>query len=208
MSDGNIQIHIYAQHGRISGDAALSPLLPGRAARELREDESPFAGLSAFQESDAARFFGRASDIARLMGRLRNQPLVVVAGPSGAGKSSFVRAGVIPALKRSGERWEAFILRPGRRPLADVLTQVADTLAESAPGSVPMTSAPAGKRVRAGDTHRTAGDAKKPARPRGARAKGRQRSEMISAKPPKKTTDSAASESRSSRFAASFLPAS
>src|SRR5262249_29158183 len=68
-------------------------------------------------------------------GRLRNQPLVLVAGPSGAGKSSFVRAGLIPALKRSGEPWEAFIQRPGRRPsaaLADVLAQVAS---ESTPSS-------------------------------------------------------------------------
>src|SRR5262249_36226208 len=33
------------------------------------------------------------------------------------------------ALKRSGERWEAFVLRPGRRPLAalaDVLAQIPD----------------------------------------------------------------------------------
>src|SRR5262249_50028229 len=38
-------------------------------------------------------------------------------------------AGVIPALKRSGERWETFILRPGRRPLnaiAELLSQVSD----------------------------------------------------------------------------------
>ncbi|HZF49819.1 MAG TPA: protein kinase [Polyangiaceae bacterium] len=90
---------------------------------------APFAGLSAFQEADAARFFGRDRDIAAVLGRLRNQQLVVVAGPSGAGKSSFVRAGLIPALKRSGDRWEAFVLRPGRRPLAalaDVLVQVTD----------------------------------------------------------------------------------
>src|SRR5262249_32562567 len=52
-----------------------------------------------------------------------------VTGPSGAGKSSFVRAGVIPALKRSGALWETFIVRPGRRPLAalaDVLAQVSE----------------------------------------------------------------------------------
>ena len=38
--------------------------------------------------------------------RLREQPLVGVVGPSGVGKSSFVRAGVMPALKASGEPWE------------------------------------------------------------------------------------------------------
>ena len=95
----------------------------------LPKADNPFAGLSAFQETDAARFFGRDRDTASVLGRLRHQQLIVVAGPSGAGKSSFVRAGLIPALKRSEERWEAFILRPGHKPLAalaDVLTQVGE----------------------------------------------------------------------------------
>jgi WD40 repeat protein len=111
--------------------AALEGLARGRRAGELGEDESPFAGLAAFQEADAERYVGRDREIAGVTGRLRNQPLVVVAGPSGAGKSSFVRAGVIPALKRSGERWEAFIVRPGRRPLA----QLADLLAQLGPAA-------------------------------------------------------------------------
>ncbi|HVK68573.1 MAG TPA: protein kinase [Polyangium sp.] len=110
--------------------AALEALLPGKKPLSLREDESPFAGLTAFQEADAARFFGRDRDIAAVTRWLGSQPLVAVAGPSGAGKSSFVRAGVIPALKRSGDGWEAFLLRPGRQPLSalvDVLVQVAET---------------------------------------------------------------------------------
>ncbi|WP_437297808.1 nSTAND1 domain-containing NTPase [Sorangium sp. So ce426] len=114
--------------------AELEALLPGRRALQLGEDESPFAGLSAFQEADAARFFGRDRDIAAMTKRVRSQPLLVIAGPSGAGKSSFVRAGVIPALKGAEGHWEAFILRPGLRPLsalADVLVQVAE--AESTP---------------------------------------------------------------------------
>ncbi|XXT14640.1 protein kinase [Sorangium sp. So ce429] len=114
----------------------LEALLPSRKPLQLGEDESPFAGLSAFQEADAARFFGRDRDIAAIAARLRNQPLLAVAGPSGAGKSSLVRAGVIPALKHASEdRWEAFILRPGRRPLfalADVLLQVAETASTTA----------------------------------------------------------------------------
>src|SRR6185503_5785246 len=43
---------------------ALEPLLPGRYARPLRSDESPYAGLKSFQESDAHRFFGRTRDVA------------------------------------------------------------------------------------------------------------------------------------------------
>ncbi|MBL8972313.1 MAG: protein kinase, partial [Myxococcales bacterium] len=94
-------------------------------------EHNPFAGLSAFQEAGSGHFFGRERDTAAVVGRLRQHQLVVVAGPSGAGKSSLVRAGVIPALKRAGGRWEAFIVRPGRRPLA----ALADVVAALAPGA-------------------------------------------------------------------------
>ncbi|XXT20322.1 protein kinase [Sorangium sp. So ce429] len=123
----------------------LDTLVPSRRTLRLGEDESPFAGLSAFQEADAARFFGRDRDITALKARGRSQQLLAIAGPSGAGKSSFVRAGVIPTLKASGERWDAFVLRPGRRPLsalADVLAQVAE--AESTSGAAAAGGAAAG----------------------------------------------------------------
>jgi serine/threonine protein kinase len=96
---------------------ALEPFLPGRYVRELRVDESPYTGLSSFQEADADRFFGRSREIAALVGRLRDRPLAAVVGPSGTGKSSFLRAGLVPVLKRSGEAWEALVVRPGRQPL-------------------------------------------------------------------------------------------
>src|SRR5262249_57124835 len=44
-------------------------------------------------------------------------PVTGVVGPSGAGKSSFVRAGVVPALRATGEKWEVVTLRPGRHPI-------------------------------------------------------------------------------------------
>ncbi|MGK3997560.1 nSTAND1 domain-containing NTPase [Sorangium sp. So ce1024] len=125
--------------------AGLEALAPGRRALRMGEDESPFAGLSAFQEEDAGRFFGRDREITAVATRLRSEQLLVVAGPSGAGKSSFVRAGVIPALKGAGDCWEAFVLRPGRRPLsalADVLVQV--TEAERASGAAEGTAGTAG----------------------------------------------------------------
>ncbi|UQA56986.1 protein kinase domain-containing protein [Polyangium aurulentum] len=114
---------------------ALEGIGADKGPLALAEDEGPFAGLSAFQEADAARFFGRDNDIAAVIGRLRNQQLIMIAGPSGAGKSSFVRAGVIPALKRAWREAEAFVVRPGPRPLAalaDVLAHLADTV--DAPG--------------------------------------------------------------------------
>ncbi|WP_437570381.1 nSTAND1 domain-containing NTPase [Sorangium sp. So ce542] len=98
--------------------AELTPLLPGRREIVLGAAESPFAGLSAFQEVDADRFFGREDDIAGMVARLKSQPLLAIVGASGVGKSSLVRAGIIPALKRSGAGWASLVLRPGREPMA------------------------------------------------------------------------------------------
>ncbi|MFT3694577.1 MAG: protein kinase [Kofleriaceae bacterium] len=97
---------------------ALEPYMPGRRqTQELQIDESPYAGLSSFQEADAGKFFGRNREIAAMVTRIRDQPLMAVVGSSGVGKSSFVRAGLVPALKRSGEQWETLVIRPGRKPM-------------------------------------------------------------------------------------------
>ncbi|GAB4559638.1 MAG: hypothetical protein Tsb0020_05610 [Haliangiales bacterium] len=101
----------------------LEALAPSRHAADSDDEHNPFVGLSAFQEADAERFFGRQDDIQRALALLRRRPMVAVVGPSGTGKSSLVRAGVIPALKRSGEGWDAYVVRPGRAPLA-ALAQV------------------------------------------------------------------------------------
>ncbi|HEX2573343.1 MAG TPA: protein kinase [Polyangia bacterium] len=97
---------------------ALEPFLPGRYAQQINSAESPYAGLASFQESDAGRFFGRSREIAAMVTRIRDRPLMGVVGPSGVGKSSFVRAGVVPTLKNSGEAWEVIVVRPGRNPIA------------------------------------------------------------------------------------------
>jgi serine/threonine protein kinase len=110
---------------------ALEPFLPGHYTRELRVDESPYAGLSSFQESDADRFFGRSNEIAAVVNRVRDQPLIAIVGPSGTGKSSFIRAGVVPALKRSGEAWESMIIRPGRNPLVALANIIAPLITSS-----------------------------------------------------------------------------
>jgi serine/threonine protein kinase len=114
----------------------LEALAPGRRARTLGDNESPYPGLAAFQETDAGRFFGRESEITRMVARVREQPLSGVIGPSGAGKSSFVRAGVGPALKASGERWEIATVRPGRNPivaLAMLVQRVTASVDKDAP---------------------------------------------------------------------------
>jgi WD40 repeat protein/serine/threonine protein kinase len=112
--------------------AALIPFLPGYRTIDLQVDESPYAGLSSFQEGDAGKFFGRNQEIAELVTKIRDQPLLAVVGSSGVGKSSFVRAGVIPALKRSGEPWEALIIRPGRTPIEALASMIQPMVARAA----------------------------------------------------------------------------
>ena len=91
---------------------------PRSAPYRHGEEPEPYPGLAAFQESDAERFFGRDQAVGEVISRLADQPMVAIVGPSGVGKSSFVRAGVIPALKHSGDEWESFVIRPGRQPVA------------------------------------------------------------------------------------------
>jgi WD40 repeat protein/serine/threonine protein kinase len=97
---------------------ALESIASPRRGSAFDEDASPYPGLAPFQERDAERFFGRVQAVAMVVNRLAEQPLLAVVGPSGAGKSSFVRAGVVPALDRTGDAWESFVVRPGPQPLA------------------------------------------------------------------------------------------
>ncbi len=107
--------------------AALEALAPARARVPL--DAPPFQGMAAFEEGDAARFFGRERDVARAVGRITERPLLLIAGPSGVGKSSFVRAGLVPALKAVGA-WRVLVLRPGRAPLDALAAACAEVIAD------------------------------------------------------------------------------
>jgi len=78
-------------------------------------EESPYRGLLPFGERHAPFFFGRESEIAAFVERLREEPVIPVVGLSGAGKSSFVQAGVIPRLREQGP-WIVVHVRPGERP--------------------------------------------------------------------------------------------
>jgi len=97
--------------------AAIRELRPGTATRALDAGECPFPGLVAFGEEEANRFFGRNAEIRTATARLRDTPLLAVIGASGSGKSSFIRAGLVPALRESEEAWAALVLRPGRDPM-------------------------------------------------------------------------------------------
>ena len=92
-------------------------------------DESPYPGLVAFDESDQDKFFGRDAEVQRAVHRLRQAPLLTVIGVSGSGKSSFVRAGLIPALRDSDT--ESFIIRPGRQPMRRLAALVAEMVSSN-----------------------------------------------------------------------------
>jgi WD40 repeat protein len=80
----------------------------------------PYKGLEAFEETDAAYFFGREQLVGELAARTVGAGLLGVVGPSGSGKSSAVLAGLIPSLRAGllpgSERWDHAVLRPGEHP--------------------------------------------------------------------------------------------
>lgn len=92
---------------------------PGAAGR------APYRGWEPLEEIDAAVFFGRDAQIVKALDAMRGMrlsgidALFVVLGPSGTGKSSFLRAGVLPRLRREDRRFVLLdIVRPERNVLA------------------------------------------------------------------------------------------
>ena len=76
--------------------------------------DSPYKGLSAFQEKDADFFFGRKKFIADLVQAVNTKAFVPVVGASGSGKSSLVFAGLVPRLREASMQIVSF--RPGNNP--------------------------------------------------------------------------------------------
>jgi eukaryotic-like serine/threonine-protein kinase len=97
----------------------LLALLADRASEERAQ---PYRWLEAFHEDDAAWFFGRDRELARLRIALDSRAVVVLAGPSGAGKSSLVRAGLVPRLRE--EHWRTVALRASERPADELIARL------------------------------------------------------------------------------------
>ena len=84
---------------------------------------SPYPGLESFSADDAAVFFGRDYEVARLIELLHPTlqrgagRFVAIVGPSGSGKSSLLRAGLLPRLQRLHSRWVVLPASvPGKQP--------------------------------------------------------------------------------------------
>ena len=111
--------------------------------------KNPYLGLRAFDDGDAAQFFGRDRLVDEIVDRMCGDGVrsrcVVVVGPSGSGKSSVIRAGVVPAFRRGAvqgsaewfttmmvpgvdayESLEAALLRIAVNPPASLLDQLRD----------------------------------------------------------------------------------
>jgi DNA-binding CsgD family transcriptional regulator/WD40 repeat protein len=112
--------------GHDSLEALAGALADGAAGAapfptELR---NPYKGLRAFQESDAADFFGRERLVERILALLSGSAgdgsSVTVVGPSGCGKSSVVLAGVLPAVRQGAiagsVQWTVATMLPGSQP--------------------------------------------------------------------------------------------
>lgn len=97
---------------------------------EWPRDRVPYPGLEAFDEDEAAVFFGRETQAVELTRRLHataEQPadrFLVLVGASGSGKSSLIRAGVMPRLRE--RRWTVLPpFTPGPNPLGALAASVA-----------------------------------------------------------------------------------
>lgn len=97
----------------------------------------PYPGLEAFDEHDAAVFFGRnriASELEAALIERRSSPLaegqgrwVLVTGQSGSGKSSLVRAGLMPRLRADPPKWLPLrVMRPADQPFEQLSLAFAD----------------------------------------------------------------------------------
>jgi WD40 repeat protein len=106
-------------------DATLDEFDP-QIAPELDDVLCPYLGLDSFHETNQSVFFGRERLVRELVSKLKSARFLAVLGSSGSGKSSMVRAGLIPALKKSSDsndtEWMYFApMVPGSNPLANLV---------------------------------------------------------------------------------------
>jgi DNA-binding SARP family transcriptional activator/outer membrane protein assembly factor BamB len=103
------------------------PSLTPAAAVAAPSADCPYPGLRSFAAEDEEHFFGRDADVRAALARLARTPFLAVSGASGSGKSSLVLAGVVPVLRRRGDRVVILL------PTADLERRVRDAL-DGVPG--------------------------------------------------------------------------
>ena len=74
------------------------PILDGPDSAAV-DRNNPWPGLAPFTEAQREFFFGRDTESAELLRRVRGRPLTVLFGQSGLGKTSLLCAGLFPRLR-------------------------------------------------------------------------------------------------------------
>ena len=132
------------RHGAATVELELEEL--DLADFELIETKNPYKGLRAFQQADAADFFGRNAMIDRVLNRLQEEVVennfLAVIGPSGSGKSSLVKAGVLPALRHGripgSENWFYAEMVPSEVPMEELAASLLSVSTAPLPGLVEL----------------------------------------------------------------------
>jgi transcriptional regulator with XRE-family HTH domain len=130
-------LFVAAARGRAPAEEVLAALRDAAAPEGQLGGAtgSPYRGLKAFEERDAAFFFGRDTATAQVLGRMSRlvagAGLLVVSGVSGAGKSSLLRAGVLPRIRAAGleaapgsQAWPRVLFTPTQAPLDELALRV------------------------------------------------------------------------------------
>ncbi len=134
-----VERYLQADSAHAGGIRATQRIM--QAGVDLPDVYNPYKGLRAFQEADAADFYGRDDLTKTLLKRLiEKHPysrFLAVVGPSGSGKSSVVRAGLLPKIRNDALMGmpEQYIvsMTPGNQPmrkLEGAVLQVAQTMTD------------------------------------------------------------------------------
>ena len=139
VGDGNFQIN-YRYQLTLTDGVAPPPIVGICGVID-----SPYRGLRAFGERDAAFFFGRETATTAVLERMSRQlngmDLLMISGVSGAGKSSLLQAGVLARLRGEGlasapgaASWPCLVLTPTHAPLDELAVRVASLTGADAVG--------------------------------------------------------------------------
>lgn len=112
---------------------------PPPAEQKPKYDGDPYIGLKAFEEGNAAIFFGREQEIQKRLESLAQRRFVALLGASGSGKSSLVKAGVLPKLRGGhvlGATWQFIAMTPGKNPLQNLRDALVRALPKQQIGAI------------------------------------------------------------------------
>jgi serine/threonine protein kinase/WD40 repeat protein len=106
-----------------TADELVAALVAAASAARPRKvpGSGPYKGLLPYGPAERDVFFGRDTEIAEVLERLRANSGVVLVGPSGSGKSSLAQAGLVPAIEDGalggGVAYGTAVVEPRGRPL-------------------------------------------------------------------------------------------